>query len=240
MSVSERGPIERIHNESAIVESLPLYLEQPASLYRSNESGRRLGSDGQNDHRNLIVTNDAEARQIREADKRGQTTPTANVTSTVEMPSASVRQEIGAAVQRSNSPSTTCQQVGQNPQPDTQGGFHEEGGLWGNINGVETVAPAIPGPVSTTSATTVSMSTGDAANPAVSSSQMQSVDGQYHVHPSGVSGGRGFNQPPSQQDYNLGVFGTNIVVGARDRTVYFYNTTGRVATFPLNRFLAIP
>ena len=157
-----------------------------------------------------------------------------------EMPSAAVRQAIGAAVQRSNSPATACQQIGENPQPDARGGFHEEGGLWGSINGMETVAPAVPGPAGSTSANSVSMVTGDSVNPNVSAQQMQSVDGQYHVHPAGVDSGRGFVQGPSSQDYRLGVFGTNIVVGARDRTVYFYNTTTTIATFPLNRFLALP
>jgi len=205
-----------------------------------DERGRHLGSDGQNDQRNLIVTNEVEATQIKNADRRGQPTPTTNITSAVEMPSAAVRQAIGAAVQRSNSPATTCQQIGENPQPDARGGRHEEGGLWGSINGVETVAPAVPGPAGSTSADSVSMVTGDSVNPNVSAQQMQSVDGQYHVHPAGVDKGRGFVQGPSSQDYRLGVFRTNIVVGARDRTVYFYNTTTTIATFPLNRFLALP
>jgi len=211
----------------------------PADYY--DERGRRLGSDGQNDKRNLIVTNRQEVEQIKKAEKQGQTTPTANVTSVVEMPSAAVRQAIGAAVQRSNSPSTTCQQVGQNPQPDTQGGFHEEGGLWGNINGVETVAPAVPGPAASPSAGAVSMVLGDAANPAVSSNQMQSVAGGFHVHPSGTKNGRGFVQEPSVGDRLFAAFGTNIVIGARSpQTVYFYNSSRTIATFPLKQFLAIP
>jgi hypothetical protein len=73
---------------------------------------------------------------------------------------------------------------------------------------------------------------------------IQMPQGVFHVHPRGqvtMPDGtiRVFNQPPSRADIAAAA-SMNIVVGARDRTVYFYNSGGQKATMPLNRFLRLP
>jgi hypothetical protein len=59
----------------------------------------------------------------------------------------------------------------------------------------------------------------------------QSLDGTYHVHPSGsITDANGrttfFAQPPSGRDIHEAGGGINIVVGAGDKKVYFYNSSG--------------
>ena len=90
---------------------------------------------------------------------------------------------------------------------------------------------------------------------------MVSVAGTSHVHPKGeisvttgpeskpgvtVIGGTtttqtsSFKQPPSGRDIGNALPGTtNIVVGARDKKVYIYDSGGTRATFPLKQFLSI-
>ena len=78
-----------------------------------NEDGNRLGTDGNNDGLVYIVPDDKQAKQIKATDKAGGTTQVGTVTSALELPSYSVRQEIGVhAVARSNAPNaSTCRRV---------------------------------------------------------------------------------------------------------------------------------
>src|ERR1700678_756758 len=63
----------------------------------------------------------------------------------------------------------------------------------------------------------------------------------WHVHPGGVGKhGAQFVQEPSPGDERTAGMrgGINIVVGARDRTVYFYNSGGVIGTIPLTDFMS--
>ncbi len=186
----------------------------------------------------------------------GGTTGADSVSSAVELPSFSVRQEMGAAVDRSGSPTSS----------DTKGGFHEEGGIWGTLaNGQDKVINAVPGAYSDPKVPggTASVATTNPAIPA-ESGMLTTVSGTFHVHPKGeikettssttnspgtiTIGGTtttktfNFAQPPSAVDMsNAKTLGTkyNVVLGARDKKVYLYNGIKTVATFPLGKFRTV-
>lgn len=102
-----------------------------------NQNGTKIGTDGNpNDGRIVVVTNGREAKRIDRADRAGGTTELSDVQSGVELSSAYVRGEMGKAVDRSNAPSGD----------DTDGGFHEEGGVFGvNSDNQEVVGNAPAG-----------------------------------------------------------------------------------------------
>lgn len=216
-----------------------------------DQGGNRVGTDGNNDGRVVVVTNKKEAKQIKETDRNGGTTAINQVRSGVELPSASVRSEMGNAVDRSNSPNA---QVG-----DARGGFHEEGGMYGtDANGVQVTNSADAGPAAnpkTDPHAEIEAWSGEQGN-------ISNVQGIYHVHPSGTVEDRpgantigstttySFSQPPSSQDLTNAVSnanpasqyhttGNNYVLGASSGTVYIYNQTGTIATFPLRQFRSI-
>ncbi|HEX8560407.1 MAG TPA: RHS repeat-associated core domain-containing protein, partial [Pyrinomonadaceae bacterium] len=221
-----------------------------------NQDGKRLGTDGVNDGKVYVVPDKAQAKQIEQADKRGGTTQASAVDSAVELPSLNVRTAIGAAVERSNSPTAD----------DQKGGFHEEGLIAGPAvaGGQETVVNAAPGPY--TDPGVPGAATIDVTNPAnpAQAGILADITVMAHVHPGGelksasgpgpggggmVIGGEtitqtaNFNQPPSSVDVQIagarpgGI--TSIVVGARSKTVYIYNGSGVRATFPLKQFLNV-
>jgi hypothetical protein len=228
--------------------------------FLEDETGKRLGTDGKNDGKYYVVTNKNEASQIERTNKAGGTTQLSQVSSAIDVTSGgyNARQAIGAAVNRSNQPGGT----------DTVGGFHEEAVTIGpDANGVERAIPSKPGPVSDPLVNSHAQVTpSDFANSA-DNGVLQNVDLIAHIHPKGTRevrsrpnnsvgqttiGGsetvtRGeFVQRPSQTDINNALPGaTNIVVGARDKTVYFYRNSGNssncncVARLPLNVFLAL-
>jgi len=236
----------------------PLRFTDPSGMLAGdfyNEEGKRLGTDGLNDGKIYVVTDQAQAKQIQQTDKNKGTTQVSAVSSAVELPSAYVRGEMGAAVERSNSPT----------QDDKKGGFHEEGGTFGTTaSGQEKVVNAVPGAYSDPRVPGGS-ATIDTSNPANPSEAgiLTSVSGTFHVHPKGeittttgpaarpgvtVIGGTvttttaDFNQPPSAVDIqNAQTRGisNNIVLGARSKTVYVYSGAGVRATFPLKQFLNI-
>ena len=120
-----------------------------------------------------------------------------------------------ASINASNSPTAD----------DKQGGFHEEGGIWGTkTDGTLFVSPAVPGPASKAGDVDAHMDVGKSVNP-VSSEKVQSLGGTWHVHPRGGSG-RTFKEPPSLLDKANANAPINFVVGAADRKVYFYNSSG--------------
>lgn len=218
----------------------------PGDFY--DEEGKKLGTDGRSDGKVYVVTNDNEAKQIRTTDKNGGTTQLSAVSSAVELPDYDVRQAIGAAVDRSNSPTSD----------DKKGGFHEEGVTWGtNASGAEQIIPAVAGPVSNPQKDAhAEIALSKFANKA-DEGALVSVAGTAHVHPKGeisvttgpppgVIGGTtttatySFKQPPSGRDIGNALPGTtNIVVGARDKKVYIYGGGGTRATFPLKQFRGI-
>jgi RHS repeat-associated protein len=223
---------------------------EPGDFY--NQDGKRLGTDGINDQKVYVVTDDAQAKQIQKTDKQGGTTQVSAVSSAVELPDLDVRQAIGAAVDRSNNPTAD----------DKKGGFHEEGITWGkNASGAEQIIPAAPGAVSNPQTDDHAQITLSNFANAANNGALVSVDGTSHVHPRGeisvttgpeskpgvtVMGGTtttntySFKQPPSGRDIGNAISGqTNIVVGARDKKVYIYDSGGTRATFPLKQFLSI-
>jgi RHS repeat-associated protein len=233
----------------------PLRFTDPTGMLAGDfydEEGKRLGTDGRNDGKVYVVTNESEAKQVRATDKKGGTTQLSAVGSAVELPSFDVRQAIGAAVERSNSPTSD----------DKKGGFHEEGITYGtNASGAEQIIVASPGAASnpqTDSHASIALS--NFANKA-DQGALVSVGGTAHVHPKGeitvttgpaarpgvtVIGGTvttttfNFVQAPSARDIQNAIPGqTNVVAGARDKKAYIYDNTGVRATMPLKHFLGI-
>jgi hypothetical protein len=184
-----------------------------------------------NDGRKYIVYDKKEAKQIKETTGNY----TATVTDKVTIASADVVTGVEAAVTRSNSVNF----AGSLAQNETAtGGFAEAGLSWKTNNGSTQVTDAANGP---------------ASDPRPSSKAAEiplpaAADGKGHVHPSGeivgTSGSKSiiggmtvggattiskshFDQQPSPVDVaNAIPGGTNIVVGARDKTVYFYGASG--------------
>ncbi len=241
----------------------PLLFTDPSGMlagdFLENETGKYLGTDGQADGQYYAVTDKKEAKQIAATNKSGGTTSLASVSSAVNITSGgyAVRQAIGAAVVRSDSPSGS----------DTEGGRHEEAVTWGpDANGVERPIDAAPGPYSDPLVNTHAQVTPSNFANKADVGVLQDVHGVAHIHPSGVSKsvtapknptvgmvigsttistGK-FIQTPSPGDIGNALPGrTNIAVGARDRNVYFYRNAGNnpdcscVARIPLKTFLGL-
>jgi hypothetical protein len=163
-------------------------------------------------------------------------------------PSEQVRQEIKAALERSNQPTSAGAPASTR---DADGGFHEEGGVWGIGNdGSEVIGQAMPGAVSDPSTeghATISLNT--LVTPITASTV-----GTFHVHPKGerkvnlsqqTPGTTStktqfqlftFDQAPSGKDFaasainqQSNVYVYDIVVGARSGEVYFYRGTNSSA-----------
>ena len=156
-----------------------------------------------------------------------------------------VKDAIRASVNASNSPTSD----------DKVGGFHEEGGMWvTTTDGKLAVLPAVPGAYA-------KPNEGSHIDPELSvvpiaSDKIATIDGDWHVHPRGgviedrKTKRKGvvtetiitetFTQPPSPKDITWGLAPINIVIGAQDQLVYFYNASGIVATEPLAAFLSPP
>jgi hypothetical protein len=121
---------------------------------------------------------------------------------------------------------------------DTTGGFHEESGVAGtNAAGGLVVLPDKPGPYSNPD-TSNHVST---THTPVDQDQRNSVSTFtvfWHVHPSGSTATHAWAQPPSAQDQSVVVPGPiNIVVGAGNKTVYFYNGSSNVQHMSLKQFM---
>jgi RHS repeat-associated protein len=236
----------------------PLRFTDPSGMIVGDfydEDSNKIGNDAnKNDGKIYLVTDKKEREKIRKT--KGDYTATVN--SAIELPSYDVRQEIGVdAVNRSNS--------------DT---FHEEGGtVWQGANG-QFAVPANPGAVSDPlTQQNAQIQVYDPADSNLLNNvdpNKPDVETIYHVHPSGEKpipkpltatnevkiGGsepvsKNFVQSPSKKDTTL--FNTQpktrlgyaIVVGARDKTVYFYRGSGNrsgcncIATLPLDKFTNI-
>lgn len=144
-----------------------------------------------------------------------------------------VKQAIVRSVKASNSPTAD----------DSRGGFHEEGGLWGvTAEGTILVIPAKPGKAHATACDhkTVLLNLGDAADPTLSA-KLVDVLGEWHVHPSGYvvhdNVTCNFAQPPSSIDIANAMDPVNIVIGADDKMVYFYDHNGVTSKTKLKEFL---
>jgi RHS repeat-associated protein len=190
-----------------------------------DDKGKRIGTDGNNDGKNYVVFN---KNDVKSVESGNVAQPPA---SAVLQPSADVKTAINDAVKASNAPSGD----------DKKGGFHEEGGVFGTTTGGQQIAiPAKPGAYSPPGADKATIDPGNAKDPS-KTQNLTSVDGAYHVHPSGSADGRSFVQPPSAADRAAALpNGTSIVVGAGDQKVYFYNGNGTVGTMSLKNFNKVP
>jgi RHS repeat-associated protein len=231
-------------NRYAYGRNNPLRFVDPNGLDYYDQSGNRLGGSG--DESNYVVTDEEEIKRIR----KGKSVVALNtINSATLLPNPTVAGAIGLAVDRSNS------STGDDPK----GGFHEEGGQWGlDASGAQVVVPAAAGAADPTiTQGHVSIAIGVPANPA-DAGRIMTPQGGFHVHPRGqietfsgptspdtIFGGtttvdiRNFVQTPSARDLANAAYPVNIVVGARNRTVYFYYQSGTTATFPLNRLLRL-
>jgi hypothetical protein len=222
-----------------------------------NEDGDKIGTDGRPDGKLYLVTDEKEANKIEKT--KGNYTATVN--SALELPSYDVRQEIGvAAVARSDAKTTD----------DTVGGNHEEGGTVVSTTNGQVAIPAQSGAVGNQNAMIDVYNAANPTQAAAVGKTVTNPDlvTTYHVHPSGVTpieekkplsatnatvfGGsetvknKVWVQPPSQVDQNFAAgvktqLGYHIVVGARDKTVYFYNGTSSkgktyIGKIPLKTF----
>lgn len=213
-----------------------------------DQSGNRLGTDGNNDGRVVVVTDKSEAKAIKATDKAGGTTSNDNVKSGVELPSAMVRGEMGKAVERAGKPAGD----------DKTGGFHEEGGMFGTSNGQEKVIAALPGPYSQPGVD--EMATLDPFSGETATNTLDVIQGTFHTHPSGTNASGSYDQEPSNKlDAKTGqmvgdipsakswanpssmyhVTGNSYVLGTGDNKVRIYNSTGTIATFPLKTFTTL-
>lgn len=189
----------------------PLRFTDPSGMIAGdfyNLDGDKIGTDGKKDDIIYIVYNEKEAKAIE--DTKGDYTTTVN--SKITIANKEVIKSIGRAVDRSNKPSAD----------DKEGGSHEEGVSWKTTGSTTTITDAPAGAyVDLTDLTKTKASIGLPRN----------VDGRAHIHPEDTSGTRGFVQPPSQQDTDVALTtGTNIVVGARSKEVYFFKPTGQNPT----------
>ncbi len=206
----------------------------PGDYYDQN--GNKIGTDGRNDKKVYVVTNQEEVNKISKTNSSGGTTQANEVISKILLPSASVRSKMSQSVDRSNSPNIS---VG-----DTKGGFHEEGGTYGKADGKDVVVNAKPGLAPPNMQLKIgqklSINTLIPADPK-SVPKDYVVTGTFHVHPSGHSNGMAFVQKVSQGDINFvkklaAGKGYQFVLGARSKEVYIYTSKGTVATFPLSAF----
>ena len=144
-----------------------------------------------------------------------------------------VKQAMAASLAASNAPASG----------DTKGGFHEEGGMWGTTtDGKLVILVAKAGPASVKCGDGAHLIIGDFLHPELSANLAMPL-GEWHVHPSGVreatSEAKGcvFVQPPSAADISLAFFPINIVIGASDKIVYFYNPSGVTSKTKWKEFL---
>jgi RHS repeat-associated protein len=128
-----------------------------------------------------------------------------------------VRATMATAIKDSNSPTTD----------DKQGGFHEEYGVAGtNASGGWVVSRDKPGPYANPDTADHVSPSGKPANQDVANS-IVNPQVNFHVHPSGTTATHAWAQRPSAADKAAALPGRiNIVFGARDNKVYFYNNSG--------------
>jgi len=105
---------------------------------------------------------------------------------------------------------------------DRRGGFHEEGGIWGvGPDGNTLISPAVPGAPWKKGNPQIFIDQYDSVDPSIKRN-MADILGKYHVHPRG-GGGWDPAQPPSKGDFANADPMINIVAGASNGTIYFYN-----------------
>ncbi len=203
--------------------------------------GKYIGTDGVDDKKVYVVTNKKEAKTIRNANKEKTVTSADKVNSKVELPSFELRSEMSKVVEM-----------------DKENSFREYGGVFGLTNqGEEHVFWANPGQKATPPAD-ASIDLFDFANENDRGLLGSSAYGTFHSHPSGTIYGKVdintigktgidkvFEQTPSQADLDNAarrssfVTGNSYVFGTGNGTVYIYNGSGTIATFPIKSFRTV-
>jgi hypothetical protein len=183
----------------------------PGDFY--NLDGKKIGTDGVDDKIIYIVYDKDKAKEIEKT--KGDYSGT--VDGKITIANANVITALADAVTRSNNPTSE----------DVNGGSHEEGITWKTSNGNTQITAGRAGPFSDLT---------KLENKSAAMSLPSDVDGRGHVHakataivdtPNGKTE-RFFDQTPSIFDTDHALRnGTNIVVGARDKTVYFFKPTGQ-------------
>jgi len=216
-----------------------------------DQQGNKIGTDGNNDGRNVVVTNQDEVNKIKDIDSKGGTTQLSDVKSGVELPSSFVRGMMGEAVDRSERPNAEA--------GDTRGGLHEEGGMYGKVNGMDAVVNAHPGEVFKpgthgvgVNPTIPDVPAGKEGFDVATTAATMNKEGTFHVHPSG-NGITRFAPNPSSADLrnanirekSKGMEGNSYVLSPGNNTVYIYKADPSasrgtvIATFPLDKFRSI-
>jgi len=161
----------------------------------------------------VVVANTEPPPANGEQEAQNQQTPQ----SLADQVPAEAKAAIGNALNATNAPTAD----------DKKGGFHEESVKWGkDASGNVVVSPSVPGayaPPGTNPHTNFTP-----ANPQTDQ-KLVTVDGFAHIHPRGDAG-RPFNQFPSDKDKTFAGQSSaiNLVVGAADRKVYFFNGSGQI------------
>lgn len=233
----------------------PLRFTDPSGMIAGdfyNLDGKKIGTDGVDDKKIHIVLDKDKAKEIEKT--KGNYTGT--VDSKFTLPNADVVTAIGDAVNRSNNATfdTSGLPALKSDTKTTEsasGGFREAGVSWETTDGTTTITAAPDGPYSDPR---IKDGTATISMPSDS-------DGDAHIHPSGQietkdrisSSGGGttsiggvirtpaqFVQPPSAVDIGNAGSRNRIVVGAGNKTVYFYNSSGTMKqTMKLSNFLKI-
>jgi FlaG/FlaF family flagellin (archaellin) len=218
-------------------------------------SSEKIGSDGIKDGQVHVVTDEKEVNKIRKLTSQGKNVVVDEVKSKVTLPSLSVREQMGQAVDDSYKPTAD----------DTRGGFHEEGGVVKN----GAVFRSYPGSVLTTDPKTGKGEIDVFNVPPIIHREVGEtlpfdfpVDETFHVHPYGekeptqerdltrknttsfkASINSVFSENPSPADLSnaqkragIKVTGNNYVLSPRFNKVSIYNGSGVKATFPLDKF----
>ena len=224
----------------------PVVLVDPNGMFIGDfydQNGKYLGTDGIDDKKVYVVTNPNEIKQIKETNRQGSTTNVNDLKSIVELPSKAIRSQMMQIINKNNP-------------------FREYGGIFGmDLEGKERVIWAKSGPqVDPNNQTFGSIDVFDTANPE-EKNIISIILGTFHSHGAekqkintdpwsfGVTsyGGESKNlfhldPEPTDADINNAlnrssiIKGNNYVFGMYNNTVYIYNGSGVIATFPMEKF----
>jgi RHS repeat-associated protein len=156
---------------------------------------------------------------------KGGGEPDAEVPTEKNVP-CEVRYAIMDAVKASNSRNAT----------DRIGGFHEEGGVWGiDPNSNTLISPAMPSTPWEKGDPQVLINVYDSSDSSIIPN-MAIILGKYHVHSRGNKMTI-FSQPPSKGDIANADPIINIVAGAENQWIYFYNNEGTINEMSFTDFM---